>query len=187
MTKSLHTALVLMGLLFVCTTANASLIRFSGSVTGFQTLDGTPTATPVSNFSVGQLFTGTLNVLDAALSPGAIFGNADILDYSFVLGDTQLTNSDSSIAGTVNADGTGLSDFLAFTGLSSLGPDCAFCSSEIRADGFSIQSYTGGGNVVGDLTARIEAGVTDVPAPGGIGFAGFALIGLVALRRRMGG
>jgi len=184
MKKSIRTALLATGLLMAGTSANAGLIQFSGSVTGVDDTGANGAPLSASGFSVGQLFSGTLDVVDAALSPGAIFGNSDIRAYRFSVGDTELGNDQSSIGGTVDADGTGLVDFLAFTGLGALSPDCTFCTSTIEADSFSIENFISGDRVFGDLTARIVQEVTEVPAPSGMALTGLALIGLMLLRRR---
>lgn len=180
--KRLFSATVLTGaLLFASASADAGMIRFSGAVTGFADLGGNPVASPVSSFAVGDAFSGVLDVADEALAPGATFGNADIRDYRFSVGDTALTNERTSLAGTLGPNGRGLDDFLAFTGISALGPACSFCSAEITEDGFSIDHFTAGGRILGDLTASVERGATDVPAPGGLlGLMGLAMIGTLA-------
>ncbi|ROO24751.1 hypothetical protein SAOR_14185 [Salinisphaera orenii MK-B5] len=185
MNRFLSTAALTGALLFASAGAQAGMIHFSGAVTGFADLGGNPVATPVSSFAVGDAFSGVLDVADEALAPGAAFGNADIRDYRFSVGDTALTNDRTSIAGTLGPNGLGLDDFLAFTGISALGPACSFCSAEITEDGFTIDHFTAGGRILGDLTATVELSAADVPAPGGVlGFMGLAMIGALALVRR---
>lgn len=184
MMKAIRSTMLATGLLLIGTTAHAGLIQFSGSVTGVDSTSANSSPMSASGFSIGQMFSGTLNVIDAALSPGAVFGNADIADYSFMLGDIELTNDQSSIGGTVDADGTGLLDFLAFTGPGAFGADCAFCTSTVDADGFTIENFISGDRIVGALSARLVPTTADVPAPSGVALAGLGLIGLMSLRRR---
>ena len=149
MKRFLSTAALTGALLFASAGAQAGMIHFSGAVTGFADLGGNPVANPVSSFAVGDAFSGVLDVADEALAPGAAFGNADIRDYRFSVGDTALTNDRTSIAGTLGPNGLGLDDFLAFTGISALGPACSFCSAEITEDGFTIDHFTAGGRILG--------------------------------------
>jgi len=184
MMKSIRSTMLATGLLLIGTSAHAGLIQFSGSVTGVDSTSANSSPMSASGFSIGQMFSGTLEVIDAALSPGTVFGNADIVDYSFALGDIELTNGQSSIGGTVDADGMGLLDFLAFTGPGAFGADCVFCTSSIGADGFMIENFISGDRIVGALSTAIVPSTTDVPAPGGVALAGLGLIGLMSLRRR---
>ncbi|MES1925860.1 hypothetical protein [Salinisphaera sp. T31B1] len=185
MPRIVHITCLLGLVLFASASAHAGMIRFSGSVTGFEDLSGNAIAAPVSPFAIGDTFQGLLSVVDRALAPGASFGNADILDYRFSVGCTSLTNAQTSIGGTLNADGTGLADFLAFTGVSPLGPNCSLCSAEIDENGFSVQNFLAGGRIVGELTASIGTPSADVPAPGGLlSLLSLAMIGGLSWIRR---
>ncbi|AWN17270.1 hypothetical protein SALB1_3076 [Salinisphaera sp. LB1] len=168
-----------------CGVANATVINFSGSITGVTNAG--------SGFSAGDALTGYLDLADDVnMSPGATFGNGDgaypddlLRTLNLTIDGMDFVNPLTSYSGTVAPSGNTLSGFVAASGPDDFGSNCSYCVGEFHADGFSITNFLDGNAVTGELSAEIQpSGSLPVAEPSNLAMFGLAVFGIGGLVRR---
>ncbi|WP_417316776.1 PEP-CTERM sorting domain-containing protein [Emcibacter sp.] len=145
----------------------------------------------------GDPYSGEIELVDAAVAPGASFDNDDVLGFSFEVGDVSINEASAAayvIAGTFNDTLTGLVDLFVIvtealldeTGemMILVADETAFYSASL--DGYCVDETCEDGDegTTADLSEPEVTVTTAVSEPAMLGLLGLGLVGFGLARRR---